>query len=60
LSVNSRYLIQGHSCRTHAACSSPSGTMRTFVCNTSISAIFTKPIGHSFYNSEFIGVATNS
>lgn len=47
LSENIPYLIQRHSFRTQATCSSPSCAMRTFVCNSCISAIFTKPIGNS-------------
>jgi len=46
LSKNIPYFIQGHSFRTQAACSCPSCAMRTFVCNSCISAIFTKPIGY--------------
>lgn len=46
LSKNIPYLIQGHSFRTQAACSCPSCAMRTFVCNSCISAIFAKLIGY--------------
>jgi hypothetical protein len=40
-------LIKWHSCRAQTACSCPSCAMRTFVCNSCISAIFAKPIGYS-------------
>ena len=39
-------LIKRHSFRTQATRSSPSCAMWTLVCNSCISAIFTKPIGY--------------